>query len=150
MSDAAVRRPAVGVGIVILRGRDVLLIQRGKAQGRGQWSLPGGHQELGETVFEAAERETREETGVEIDILGVVEVVDNIVKGETGVDRHYTIIDVAALWRSGEARAGDDALAVYWAPIDGLGRFNLWSEIIRVVRMADRMRRRGPLRLRRS
>jgi 8-oxo-dGTP diphosphatase len=137
------RLPNVGVGIVILRNDNVLLIQRGKPPNRGHWSLPGGHQEMGETVFETARREALEETGLDVVVLGLVDVVDAITHDRTGtVEKHYTLVDIAAESHTGEACAGDDAQSVYWAPLAQLGRFNLWCEIIRVIRKADGMRRR--------
>ena len=103
-------RPIVGIGIVVFKGPEVLLIQRGKPPRLGQWSLPGGVQELVETVHEAARREVAEETGVDIDIVGLIDTVDSIQRDESGrVRYHYTLIDVAAVWRDGEPRAGSDA-----------------------------------------
>ena len=79
-------RPLVGVGVVVMRGGKVLLVRRGKPPREGQWSLPGGAQELGETVFEAGRREVREETGVELrpDRMEHLAVVDMIERDEQG------------------------------------------------------------------
>ncbi len=138
-------RPIVGVGVVVLRGgsgdspgdREVLLIRRGKPPREGGWSLPGGAQELGETVFEAATREVREETGVEIEVVDTVAVVDSISRdGDGGVEYHYTLVDVAARWRSGEAREGGDAAEVTWADPDALDGYDLWSETLRIIALA--------------
>jgi 8-oxo-dGTP diphosphatase len=73
-------RPIAGVGVVVLRGAQVLMIRRGREPRIGQWSIPGGKQELGETWQETAVREVLEETGVEIDVIGIVDVVDAIVR----------------------------------------------------------------------
>lgn len=111
-------RPWVGVGCVVLRPADgaVLLVRRGKPPRLGRWSLPGGAQRAGETCEEAARRELREEAGVEVGALALCAVVDAITRDGAGRARfHYTIVDYCALWRSGEARAGDDAAAVAWA-----------------------------------
>ena len=135
-------RPVVGVGVVVFKGGDVLLIQRGRPPRVGQWSLPGGAQELGETVFEAARREVMEETGVEVDILGLVDVVDSIQPdGDARILFHYTLVDVVAEWRSGEPRAGDDAAAARWVPLADLGDYRLWSETVRIIGKADEIRR---------
>ncbi len=135
-------RPYVGVGIIVFRGDEVLLAQRGKSPSKYSWSIPGGAQELGETVHEAAARELKEETGLEADILGLVDVVDSIrCDGDGRVAFHFTLVDVVAEWRAGEAIAGDDVPAVKWvklADIDGCG---LREATARVIRMADEKRR---------
>jgi ADP-ribose pyrophosphatase YjhB (NUDIX family) len=96
------KRPVVGVGVVVCRDDTVLLVRRANAPGKGNWSLPGGAQELGETVFEAARREVLEETSVTVDVLGLVDVVDSIRPDSAGrIQYHYTLIDVVAEWRSG-------------------------------------------------
>lgn len=130
-------RPLVGVGVVIWRGDRVLLVRRANPPRQGEWSLPGGAQELGETVFEAARREVREETGLEVEITGLITVVDAIRRDQAGaVAYHYTLVDVAAEWRAGEAQALDDAAEVVWAAPDALEKFDLWSETLRVIRLA--------------
>ncbi len=130
-------RPIVGVGVVVLKGDKVLLVRRGKPPRQGQWSLPGGAQELGETVFEAARREVLEECGVIIGDPMLVEVVDSIHRdGDGGVRFHYTLVDVVAAWQSGEAKAGSDAAAVRWLALEGVADCGLWVETVRVIEMA--------------
>jgi len=128
------KHPLVGVGIVIFRGPELLLIRRAKAPRTGQWSLPGGLQELGETVFQCAQREAMEECAVEIEPLEVIDIVDAITPDDKGAARfHYTLIEVLAEWRAGEPRAGDDAMAVGWhdpTKVDGLG---MWAETERII-----------------
>jgi 8-oxo-dGTP diphosphatase len=134
--------PLIGVGAVIWREDRVLLIRRGKPPRENEWSLPGGRQELGETVAEAARREAREETGLEITVRDVVAVVDLIERDADGrVQFHYTLIDVLAEWQSGEAVAADDAAEAAWVTLDELPRYNLWSETERVIRLADERRK---------
>ncbi len=133
--------PIIGVGAIVWRGDQVLLVQRGKPPRQATWSLPGGRQEWGETVVEAATREIFEETGLEIDVRDVVAVVDLIERDESGqVNLHYTLIDLLAEWRSGEAQAGDDATAVAWVTLDDLEHYALWSETERVIRLAAKRR----------
>lgn len=128
-------RPIVGVGVVIWRDDKVLLIRRAKPPRQGEWSLPGGAQKVGETVFDAARREVLEETGLTIDVLGLVDVADSIQRDESGrVRYHYTLVDVFAAWRAGEATAGDDAAEAAWVGLDSLPP--LWSETERVIRLA--------------
>src|SRR6478736_1023463 len=87
-------RPIVGVGSVIVDQRRVLLIKRGSPPLLGEWSLPGGAVELGETLRAAAEREAHEETGLTVKAGEVIEVLDRIVPGAAGAPRyHYVLID---------------------------------------------------------
>ena len=89
-------RPIVGVGAVVFKDDAVLLIRRAKPPRAGQWSLPGGVQELGETWAECAHREIAEETGVEIELIGLVDVVDAITPDDDArIARHFTLVDVA-------------------------------------------------------
>ena len=130
-------RPLVGVGACVLRGDAVLLVRRGRAPSLGRWALPGGAQELGETVEAAARREVMEETGVEMQTLHLAAVVDSITADAAGaIAYHYTIVDFAARWRAGEICAGGDADAVAWAEVDELAGYALWSEAHRVIAAA--------------
>lgn len=139
-------RPFVGVGALVFRGEEVLLVRRGKPPREGQWSIPGGVQLTGETVSEAARREVREETGLDVDIGDVVAVVDSIARDEAGaIEYHYTLIDVLAEWLAGEPVAGDDAAEVAWAAPDRLEPFRLWHETVRVIQLAA-TRRKARLR----
>lgn len=136
-------RPHVGIGVVVLRGDDVLLVRRGKPPRVGSWSLPGGGQELGETVLEAAHREVAEETGLTVEILGIVDVVDSITRDAEGrIQFHYTLVDMVAEWREGDACARDDASDVRWVPLDTVGDLELWSETVRIIRLGQAMRAR--------
>jgi 8-oxo-dGTP diphosphatase len=152
--------PIAGVGVVVLRDDQVLMIRRGREPRIGQWSIPGGKQKLGETWREAAAREVREETGVEINIVGIVDVVDAIIRdgdparpGTHGVTApvipaasdpadnrpvkyHYTLVDCAALWSGGDAVAGGDAAHAEWWPLNRIDELGLWTETIRIIREA--------------
>lgn len=134
-------RPFVGVGIVVFREDDVLLVQRGKEPRRFTWSIPGGAQHVGETVAAAAARELLEETGLEADIIGLVDVVDGINADPDGRIRfHYTLVDFAAEWRGGTAVAGDDVAVVRWVPVAAIDRYELWAETARIIRRAHALR----------
>lgn len=137
-------RPLVGVGVVVWKDAQVLLIRRGQAPRRGQWSLPGGKQELGETVRETAVREVREEAGIEISVGPLLDVIDAVVRnGDGGIDFHYTLIDFEADWVAGESQAGDDADGLVWIDPAEIGDFVAWGETVRIVKMsADRRRAR--------
>ena len=137
-------RPIVGIGIVVLKDDHVLLIRRAKPPNIGSWSLPGGAQELGETMEQAARRELEEETGLRVGALHLAGVVDKIRPDPTGrVQYHYTIIDFAARWRAGEPRAGSDVGEAIWARLDALEPFALWHEAHRVIALARRLLEAG-------
>jgi len=137
-------RPLIGVGVVVVRHARVLLMRRAKAPRAGRWSLPGGRQRLGETVRETAAREVREETGVEVEVSALLDVVDSITRDEAGaIAYHYTLVDFLAEWRAGEARAGGDATEVVWADPGDLAPYDLWDETLRLIHLGMAVAKRG-------
>jgi 8-oxo-dGTP diphosphatase len=129
--------PRVGVGIVLQRGDEVLLVKRGRAPALGQWSLPGGAQELGETAEACARRELFEETGLHAGPVHMIAHVDSIHKDSAGrIQYHYTILDFAAHYVGGEAIAGDDVTELAWAHPDHFDQYDLWPEARRVIALA--------------
>lgn len=141
MSREYPSRPLVGVGVVVWHGDRVLLIQRGKPPRRGQWSLPGGAQKLGETVAEAARRELREEAGLEVELGEVVATVDMIERDPNGrVRYHYTLIDYVAEAAGPALRPGSDAADARWFTLAELTGLGLWSETLRVIGLAGERR----------
>ena len=137
------KAPVVGIGVAVLRDDQVLLVRRAKDPGRMTWSLPGGAQELGETVFEAARREVMEETGLAVTILGLVDVVDSIRPDADGViEYHYTLVDVAAESLFGEPQAGSDAADCHWHGRRTIGALGLWTKTTEVIAAAFALRDR--------
>ena len=133
-------RPFVGVGAVIVEDGRILMIKRGKPPRQGDWSLPGGAQKLGEVVEETARREVREETGLEVEVLGLIDVVDSIRNDSGGaVQYHYTLIDVLARPTGGTLMHGGDAMDAKWFARDELDGMNLWSETYRIIDLAIEM-----------
>ena len=113
--------PRCAASAAVFRGDQVLLVQRGKGALKGFWSLPGGHIEPGETAKAAAQREVREETGIEADISSLVDVHDVIIRGDGDELRaHYLIAVFCGSWLSGEPIAGADELAAEFAPLAAL------------------------------
>jgi ADP-ribose pyrophosphatase YjhB (NUDIX family) len=126
----------VGVGGVVVRDGRALLIRRGKEPLYGRWTVPGGTVELGESLEEALVREMEEETGLRVEPLALLTVFDRIEREGRRVVRHYVIVDYLCRWRSGEARAGSDALDVAWASAEELPRYDLPAKALEVVRDA--------------
>jgi 8-oxo-dGTP diphosphatase len=113
MTDA---QPTPGVGAVVIEDGMMLLVQRGRGAYVGHWAVPGGRQRRGETMREAAARETLEETGLVIEVGDVVWAGD-IMDGAAPPTYHYTVVDFRATRVGGHLEAGDDAAAARWVPI---------------------------------
>lgn len=136
-------RIVLGVAAVIWNGRgDVLLIRRAKEPRKGQWSLPGGKLEFGETLIEGVRREVREETGLEVEILGLIDVAETIRDAEAGAaNDHFVLIDYSARVISGTAVAASDAAEARWFALAELDALPLWSEMRRIIALsAERQR----------
>ena len=130
-------RPVVSVGAIVLDGDLVLLVKRAHEPLKGQWSLPGGVVELGETLEAALVREVREETSLEIEVGPVVEVLDRLHADATGrFEFHYVIIDYLCYPRSAALAHGSDADAVEWVPIAQLSERGVTAKVNEVVQKA--------------
>lgn len=141
MSRRYPARPIVGVGVIVWADDRVLLIRRGQPPRQGQWSLPGGAQQLGETVAETARREVREEAGIEIELGPLVAIIDLIERDEAGAVRyHYTLLDYGAEATTTDLVQGDDATDAGWFDPAEIGALGLWSETVRVIGLAGRLR----------
>jgi ADP-ribose pyrophosphatase YjhB (NUDIX family) len=136
--------PIVGVGAVIVAvdreaGRRVVLVRRGAPPLQGQWSLPGGVVELGETLRAAAEREAMEETGLLVKAEEILEVFDRIIPGEGGRPRyHYVLVDFLCRMVEPGAKpgAGGDAAEVTWATESELDKYKLEKPALEVITKA--------------
>ncbi len=130
-------RPLVGIGTVMLRPGAVLLVRRARPPAMGQWSIPGGAQELGETAEAAARRELLEETGLLAGSMSLIANVDSIHPDEDGRIRyHYTILDFATAWQGGDPVAGSDVSDAAFFRFEALAELGLWSEAHRVIALA--------------
>lgn len=108
-------RPFVSIGALVIENGRALLIRRGKEPLKGEWSVPGGAVEVGETLAAAVKRELREETGLEAEVGEVIGVFDRIYPDATGrTEYHYVLVDFLCRRTSGEARAAGDVDAARW------------------------------------
>ena len=133
---------AIGVGAVIWNERgELVLIRRGQEPRLGEWSIPGGHLEWGESVRDAIVREVREETGLEVEVAGLIDVVDSVTRDASGeIARHYVLIDFLVQHVSGTLRAGSDAAEARWVAYAALDEYALWTETRRIIDAAAQMR----------
>lgn len=132
--------PLVGVGgVVIVDGR-ALLIKRGGPPLQGEWSIPGGMLELGETLIEGVKRELQEETGLTVRVGAMIEVFERIFRDAEGKVRyHFVIHDYLCQLESGEARAASDVTDVAWVTSKELGAYSLTPVATRVLLRAFQM-----------
>lgn len=130
-------RPLVGVGGVVIRDERTLLVRRGSAPLEGEWSIPGGMLELGETILEGVRRELLEETAIEVRVLDLIEVFERVTRDEAGkLKYHFVILDYLCEAVRGEAQAGSDVTAVAWARESELSKYSLTPTATRVIQKA--------------
>jgi 8-oxo-dGTP diphosphatase len=128
-------RPIVGVGAVVVddAGR-VLLVKRANEPLKGEWSLPGGAVDIGETLEDAIRREVREETGVGVDVGPIVDVLDRIRYDADGrVQFHYVLVDFVCRPTGGTLQSATDATDAAWADGADLRRYSVASGTITVI-----------------
>ncbi len=114
-------QPIVGVGGILFQDERVLLVRRGREPARGQWSIPGGAVDTGETLRQAVVREMREETGIEAEPVALVKILDRIFRDDQDrVAYHYVLVDFLCRYLGGELRAGSDALDARFIPMGDL------------------------------
>ena len=141
--------PMVGVGGVVIEGDRALLIRRAAPPAQGEWSIPGGLLETGETIEQGIVRELAEETGLEVGVVGLIEVLERIFPAPPGANGappdpkrpqyHFVILDYLCEVRGGKLVAGSDAAEFAWAREEELAKFNVTVAVNRVVRKAFAM-----------
>lgn len=137
-------QPLAGVGAVIFRGEEVLLVRRGQEPARDSWSLPGGLVEVGETLTTAIRREIAEETGLSVRILGVSAVLERIFPDEGGmIAYHYVLIDYLCDYLEGELQPSSDVTAARFVAWRDLPDFDLPHFTLEVIRRAREQKQRG-------
>jgi 8-oxo-dGTP diphosphatase len=136
----------VGVGGVLIDAGRVLLVRRGSAPLQGQWSIPGGLLNVGETLTEGVARELAEETGLEVGVVELIEVFERIFPAPPGEDGspadparpqfHFVVLDYLCELRGGTLAAASDAAELAWAGEDELAQYDLTAAVTHVVRKA--------------
>ena len=130
-------QPVAGVGGVVLRGHDVLLVKRAFPPRAGEWSLPGGRLELGESLVDGVRREVREETGIEVEVGPLVEVFDRVHRDQDGRVRfHFVIADFLCHPIGGMLAAGDDAADVRWVARGAVADLGVNAHALAVISKA--------------
>ena len=127
----------MGVGGVVIHEERVLLIRRGSAPLEGEWSIPGGMLEIGETILEGVQRELLEETAIEVRVLDLIEVFERVTRDDEGrLKYHFVILDYLCEAVRGKGSAGSDVTDVAWARETELGGYSLTPTATRVIQKA--------------
>ena len=133
--------PIPSVGAVILKDDHILLTQRGQAPAKGKWTLPGGVVELGESPEEALIREVKEECSLSITVIGVIDVVNKVIRDDRyAIKYHYVIIDYLARCQTDESlsqassQPGTDVTEVRWIPLQEGTQYDLTEGLLRIIR----------------
>ncbi len=122
------------MGALILRRDSILLIERGRQPLKGFWSLPGGVLELGEQLGSAVVREVKEETGLDVQPVSVVEIFERIMRDKTGKpEYHYVLVDYFCKVTGGELKAGDDSSKAEWVRRKDLAALKLTEGTLPVI-----------------
>jgi mutator protein MutT len=133
-------RPIVGVGAVVLHGDRVLIVKRGHPPLEGEWSLPGGTVEVGETLEAALVREILEETGLEVAVGAVVEVLDRIQYSDDGrIEYHFVLVDYVCTVAAGELAPASDAADARWVSAEEFPAYRLTHKVLEVIEKARRL-----------
>lgn len=132
----------MGVGGVVIADGRALLIRRGGPPLQGEWSIPGGLLDLGETLEQGVRRELAEETGLEVRMLDLIEVFERVFPDDDGRTKyHFVILDYLCEAVSGQAQAASDVTDVAWAREDELAGYSLTPTATRVIKRAFEMSR---------
>jgi ADP-ribose pyrophosphatase YjhB (NUDIX family) len=128
------KRPILGVGAIVIDNGRVLLVERGREPLLGYWSLPGGVLEVGETLADGVLRETREETGLEVELISVVEIFERIMRDASGAcEYHYVLVDYLCRPAGGALAPADDVSRVEWVERARLGEFKITEGTVPVI-----------------
>ena len=134
--------PIIGVGGIIFRKDQVLLVKRGREPAQGQWSIPGGGVHTGETLKEAVIREVLEETHLKVEVLALAKVLERIFREPDGrVAYHYVLVDFLCRRKAGRLKPGSDAQEALFASLKDLPPYQLAPVTLEVISHSDRLRK---------
>ena len=141
------QRPLAGVGAIIFRGTEVLLVKRGRPPALGKWSIPGGLVELGESLGDSVRREVLEEVGLEVRVIDLVAALDRVILDREGrIEYHYILLDFLCEMTAGSLNAGTDADECRFVPVEDLSRYDMTRGTREVIERAfERAGTPGPL-----
>lgn len=141
-------RPFVGVGAIIFRGDQVLLIRRGTPPALGKWSIPGGLVEVGESLEDAVRREILEEVGLDVKVLDLVAVLDRVIRDQEGrIEYHYILIDFLCESTRGDPQPATDADECAFVSLDRLSAYNLTRGTEKIIRRAFERSKEKPVQV---
>jgi 8-oxo-dGTP diphosphatase len=130
-------RPILGIGAIVVNDDSVLLVERGHDPLKGEWSLPGGAVEVGESLRDAVRREVREETGLEVEPLTVAEIFERIMPDRDGrAEYHYVLIDYLCKLIGGRIEAASDVTRAAWVPRAELRNYRITEGTLAVIERA--------------
>jgi ADP-ribose pyrophosphatase len=116
----------VGTGALILQGDKLLLVKRGAEPGFGKWSIPGGLVELGENVRDAMMREVKEEVGLDVEAVKLMDVFDSVtLDSDRRVQYHFVVVNFLVRVVGGEVKTASDILEAKWVPVDEVEKHDL-------------------------
>jgi len=139
--DEVLDRPVPAVGAIVFRKGEVLLVKRGDQPDVGQWSIPGGLLEIGETVESAAVRETLEETRVRVQPIRLLDVSDFIRSQDGRIRWHFVLIDLLCDYVEGDPFPGTDEANARFIPLAELGEYDIAEPALGVLRQASTLRK---------
>ena len=130
--------PLIGVGALIQRGDEFVVVQRKNEPAKGLWSIPGGLLELGERVYDGVKREVKEETGLDVEINRLLDVIDNIVYDDDGkICYHYVLIDYLCSSSHGDLKAATDVKEAQWVKLKDLKHLPTTKTLKRLLLKAN-------------
>ena len=137
------RRPLLGVGALIFDRNRILMVERGGEPLKGWWSIPGGLVETGESLTDAIRREVREETGLDVRPLTMLQIFERIMRDPQGAaEYHYVLIDYICRARGGALCAGDDVSRAEWVRRSDLKRMRITEGTLAVIEKGFRQSRK--------